>query len=128
MQSSINPLRLRQKQPRLKLNPEEYTLLRTRILERDGWRCQECGSMEGLEIHHMKARSRLGDDVMDNLITLCVECHVRRRGVNRRIFSATKTFCGALTNMLHDTGISYGCLSGPAMESLLEERDAILNH
>jgi 5-methylcytosine-specific restriction endonuclease McrA len=83
LQSSINSVRLRQKQPRLKLNPEEYRIVRNRVLERDGWRCQECGSMKGLEVHHMKPRSRLGGDVMHNLITLCVSCHgkshVRRR-------------------------------------------------
>jgi len=80
MQGPINLVRLRQKQPRLKLNPEEYTLLRTRVLERDGWRCQECGSMEGLEVHHMKPRSRLGDDVIDNLMTLCAGCHGKCHG------------------------------------------------
>jgi ATP-dependent DNA helicase RecQ len=71
----MDPTRLRQKQPRLKLSPEEYNILRTWVLERDGWRCQECGSMEGLEVHHKKPRSQLGDDVMENLMTLCVGCH-----------------------------------------------------
>src|SRR6266481_5447322 len=80
MQSSINPTRLRQKQPRLKLGPEEYMKLRIRVVERDGWRCQECGSTENLEVHHMKPRSRLGDDVIDNLITLCAGCHGKYHG------------------------------------------------
>jgi ATP-dependent DNA helicase RecQ len=83
MQSSINPKRLRQKQPRLKLSPEEYTKLRIQVLQRDGWRCQECGAMEGLEVHHVNPRGRLGDDVMDNLITLCVGCHGKRHGGRR---------------------------------------------
>ena len=39
--------------------------------------------MEGLEVHHMKSRSQLGDDVMDNLITLCVGCHSKRHGERR---------------------------------------------
>jgi hypothetical protein len=34
VQSSINPMRLRQKQPRLKLGLEEYTKLRIQVLER----------------------------------------------------------------------------------------------
>ena len=80
MQSSINSVRLRQKQPRLKLNPKEYTIVRNRVLERDGWRCQECGSMQCLEVHHMKRRSQLGGDVMHNLITLCVDCHGKYHG------------------------------------------------
>jgi 5-methylcytosine-specific restriction endonuclease McrA len=77
MPSSLNSTRLRQKQPRLKLDPKEYAIVRTRVLERDGWRCQECGSMEGLEVHHIKPRSHLGVDVMQNLITFCVGCHGR---------------------------------------------------
>jgi hypothetical protein len=28
--------------------------------------------MKDLEVHHMKRRSQLGDDVMHNLITVCV--------------------------------------------------------
>ena len=66
VQSPLNSTRLRQKRPRLKLDPKEYAIVRTRVLERDSWRCQECGSMEGLEVHHMKRRSQLGDDIMDN--------------------------------------------------------------
>ena len=83
MQSSMNRMRLRQKRPRLKLDPKEYAIVRTRVLERDGWRCQECGAMEGLEVHHMKPRGRLGDDVIDNLITLCVGCHGKCHGGRR---------------------------------------------
>ena len=78
MPSSLNSARVRQKRPRLKLDPTKYAIVRARVLERDGWRCQECGSMESLEVHHMKPRSLLGDDVMHNLITLCVSCHGKR--------------------------------------------------
>ena len=28
-----------------------------------------------LEVHHMMARSKLGDDAEENLITLCSQCH-----------------------------------------------------
>jgi len=80
MQNPINSVLLRQKQLGLKLNPEEYRIVRNRVLERDGWRFQECGSMEGLEVHRMKPRSRLGGDVMHNFITLCVGCHSKCHG------------------------------------------------
>jgi len=72
--------RLRQKQPRLKLRREEYEGLRRRVLERDGWRCQSCGSSMELQIHHVKSRSKLGDDALYNLITLCASCHGMRHG------------------------------------------------
>jgi len=73
-------MRLRQKQPRLRLNPEEYGVLRNQVLKRDGWRCQECGAMKDLQVHHIRPRSRLGGDVMQNLITLCGRCHGKRHG------------------------------------------------
>jgi len=83
MQKRSNSTYLPRKQPRLKLEPKNYSILRTRVLERDSWRCQECGSMGGLEVHHIKPRGRLGHDVMDNLITLCVGCHSKRNGGRR---------------------------------------------
>ena len=66
---------VRQKRPRLKLSATEYNLLRHRVLKRDGWRCQNCGSSKDLHVHHLTKRSRLGDDALDNLITLCAVCH-----------------------------------------------------
>ena len=69
---------LRQKRPRLKLSVEEYSLLRHRVLERDAWRCQDCGSFTDLHVHHLAKRSSLGGDALDNLITLCAACHMKR--------------------------------------------------
>jgi 5-methylcytosine-specific restriction endonuclease McrA len=67
--------RLRQRQPRLMLDPESYRRLCQRVLERDGWRCQRCGRRDKLQIHHIIPRSRLGADAEENLITLCAQCH-----------------------------------------------------
>jgi len=67
--------KLRQKHPRLKLSADDYNLLRHRVLDRDGWRCQHCSSSKDLHVHHLEKRSNLGDDDMDNLITLCANCH-----------------------------------------------------
>jgi 5-methylcytosine-specific restriction endonuclease McrA len=63
------------KSPRLRLNTDSYRELHRRILERDGWRCQVCGSMQNLQVHHLKFRSRSGGDEEQNLITLCAGCH-----------------------------------------------------
>jgi len=46
-------------------------------LWRDGWRCQFCGTMSNLEVHHKEFRSRSGQDIDQNLITLCRACHSR---------------------------------------------------
>jgi 5-methylcytosine-specific restriction endonuclease McrA len=63
------------KRPRLRLEAEEYSHLRLQILERDGWRCQQCGRRTQLEVHHTHRRSRGGDDREENLLTLCRVCH-----------------------------------------------------
>ena len=56
---------------RLRLDPLSYESLRQQILRRDGWRCQSCGTMSNLEVHHMEFRSHSGADSEENLITLC---------------------------------------------------------
>ncbi len=66
---------LRQKRPRRKLSVEDYSLLCHRVLERDGWRCQNCGSPKALHVHHLAKRSSLGNDALNNPVTICVTCH-----------------------------------------------------
>jgi 5-methylcytosine-specific restriction endonuclease McrA len=68
--SSISP-----KLPRLRQDPVLYERLRQQVLRRDAWRCQSCGTMSNLEIHHKEFRSHSGDDSQENLITLCTTCH-----------------------------------------------------
>jgi 5-methylcytosine-specific restriction endonuclease McrA len=72
-----------QKRPRIRATPSLYARLRRLILERDGWRCQQCGSFRNLDVHHMRRRSALGDDAETNLITLCRECHQLPHGSAR---------------------------------------------
>ena len=68
--SSIGP-----KPTRLRLDPVAYENLRQQVLGRDGWRCQSCGTMTTLEVHHKEFRSHSGDDSEENLITVCAACH-----------------------------------------------------
>ena len=68
--SSIGP-----KPMRLRLDPTSYESLRQQVLRRDAWRCQSCGTMLNLEVHHKHFRSLSGDDSEENLITLCAPCH-----------------------------------------------------
>jgi 5-methylcytosine-specific restriction endonuclease McrA len=64
----------------LRLDPSNYEDLRQQILCRDGWRCQSCGTMSHLEVHHREFRSHSGSDSEENLITLCTTCHARVHG------------------------------------------------
>jgi 5-methylcytosine-specific restriction endonuclease McrA len=60
---------------RLRLDEVAYEGLRQQVLRRDGWRCQSCGTMSNLEVHHIEFRSQSGRDSEENLITLCHACH-----------------------------------------------------
>ena len=44
----------------LKLGAVAYERLRQKVLRRDGWRCQSCGAMSNLEVHHRQFRSHSG--------------------------------------------------------------------
>jgi len=61
----------------LRLDTSSYESLRQQVLHRDAWRCQSCGSMSNLEVHHIRFRSQSGSDLEENLITLCRACHAR---------------------------------------------------
>jgi 5-methylcytosine-specific restriction endonuclease McrA len=53
----------------------EATGLRMKIMERDNWRCQFCGTRSNLQVHHIRYLSHRGADAEDNLITVCAACH-----------------------------------------------------
>lgn len=66
---------IRLKAPPSRLDPLSFEGMRQQILRRDNWRCQSCGTMLNLEVHHREFRSHSGTDSEDNLITLCTACH-----------------------------------------------------
>lgn len=61
--------------PRIRLDPVAYENLKQQVLRRDSWRCQSCGTMSNLQVHHKRFRSQSGQDSEENLITLCARCH-----------------------------------------------------
>ena len=65
------------KSPRIRLDATHYSALHRQVLERDNWRCQTCGNLRNLEVHHIRFRSHAGRDTEQNLITLCTACHDR---------------------------------------------------
>jgi 5-methylcytosine-specific restriction endonuclease McrA len=68
----------RARKPRLRLSSDKYKKLCQLVLARDAWRCQICGSSENLQVHHLRPRSKLGNDSIQNLITLCSCCHAHQ--------------------------------------------------
>ncbi len=73
------------KPERLRLGPVSYETVRLEVLRRDGWRCQLCGAMANLEVHHQQFRSQAGHDSEENLITLCVSCHAEMHSQRRTV-------------------------------------------
>lgn len=49
---------------------------RGEALGRDNYTCQNCGSKERLEVHHIKPYRISKDNSLSNLITLCKPCHL----------------------------------------------------
>lgn len=43
-------------------------------LKKDKYTCQKCGDTEFLEVHHL-TYDNLGDEPMEDLITVCRDCH-----------------------------------------------------
>ena len=55
--------------------------VRSLVLKRDNARCRDCGSKSlHNDVHHL-TYIRLGTERLDDLITLCRECHNKRHGV-----------------------------------------------
>ena len=61
-----------------------WPTIRKQVLERDGYKCTQCGAAEELHnrlhAHHITPRSEGGPDDLENLTALCQECHY---GVHR---------------------------------------------
>ena len=51
------------------------TELSTACFKRDGYRCRHCGDSNGIHPHHVVYRSHGGKDALNNLLTLCWQCH-----------------------------------------------------
>jgi RNA-directed DNA polymerase len=55
----------------------DWADLRLQVLARDKYRCTQCGRPVHLHSHHRRARRDGGTNEMDNLQTLCADCHAR---------------------------------------------------
>jgi 5-methylcytosine-specific restriction endonuclease McrA len=67
--------RAKQRQDAKRLAAAEQKLIRKLIHERDNHRCRVCNRRDGVDVHHLRYRSRGGKDVPSNLLCLCRICH-----------------------------------------------------
>lgn len=52
-----------------------WATIKAEVHERDGFRCVACGSPDRLEAHHEEPVSDGGLPELENLTTLCFQCH-----------------------------------------------------
>lgn len=72
-----------EREPQRSATPAKRTLsalVRRTVLERDAYRCQECGGWADLSIDHVVPEAKGGTDDLDNLQTLCRK-HNSQKGV-----------------------------------------------
>lgn len=60
------------------LRSDSWGRRRAARLELDNYSCADCGS-EATQVHHL-TYERIGDESIDDLISLCIECHAIRHG------------------------------------------------
>ena len=62
-----------------KTTPEKATWAEVRlaVLQRDDYHCVQCGSPNDLHVHHILSRRKGGTTQMNNLQTLCQDCHAK---------------------------------------------------
>jgi len=68
--------------------------LRRQALERDRYTCQKCGRRYPdvkVEVHHIMPRKFGGRDSLDNLITLCRDCHRKDKHTKRNEIIAVES-------------------------------------
>lgn len=68
---------------------DEWECLRDEVIRRDKYRCIRCDGqfdMMSLTVHHMIPRANGGGNNIENLISLCSECHdfVELKGLHTR--------------------------------------------
>lgn len=54
--------------------------LRKRRLKLDKYSCQLCATKDGLHVHHKHYRGGLAQTKLEDLITLCKDCHAKHHG------------------------------------------------
>ena len=70
----------------LYMKSPEWQAKRKQVLERDQHRCRGCNCHQDeyvLHVHHSRY-TYLGDEPLDDLITLCIECHDAVHNIQRR--------------------------------------------
>lgn len=64
-------------------NGEEWGRTRERRINHDDRKCKNCGSSINLNVHHKNYSFQGREDIKEDLITLCKDCHSKITEINR---------------------------------------------
>jgi hypothetical protein len=107
-----------------------YANSREHALHRDGYTCQVCKKSKcRLEVHHILERSKGGCDDVDNLITLCKDCHdkvhnkeidLKKKGKKKTQVHATQMniICSMIRKKHPDLIETYGYITKANRQAL----------
>lgn len=65
--------------------------IRLRILQRDGYCCQYCGSEDATTVDHIIPISKGGTDDPDNLVAACTRCNYSKGNRMGQFFGTART-------------------------------------
>lgn len=63
---------------------EKWKRLRENAFKRDGQKCVMCGAAYPLEVHHRRYPKAWGAETLDDLVTLCDDCHKKLHEEKKR--------------------------------------------
>jgi 5-methylcytosine-specific restriction endonuclease McrA len=58
----------------------DWLALRADVMQRAGYRCEQCGTPWGLQVHH-RTYEQMGNERPEDLIWLCRDCHRALHGL-----------------------------------------------
>lgn len=76
----------------------------TAVYKRDGFRCRHCNDRNGLHPHHVVYQSHGGPDTLDNLITLCWQCHAAHHENKLEIIPVSQTETNIVVRFVRKRG------------------------
>lgn len=72
---------------------KDFYNVKAAVLNRDDYKCHICGAKDiRLEIHHIQYRSKGGSNRIDNLVTLCSNCHSKIHSGELEFNRSVKSF------------------------------------
>lgn len=61
-----------------------WKTIRNERLRVDNYTCVVCKSKSKLQVHHITYKSLYGEDVLNDLMTVCNKCHERIHGIKKK--------------------------------------------